>query len=500
MLAATLIGAFLPVDEGNAARLADRHGGLNAVCDTALHLQKTAHPVAGAVALDALDALGNVEPPPLMKPRGVPAVFAAMLLGLFVVGVLKVTAPEPEPVAGPGDEMLAQLDAIESDARRKGQVELVEAVQELRARVQAVQAASEAQPTEPVARHEPAPPPIAAPPPEPPEPEAEDELPREFNSQAAYDEALDDARESMLSDDQLLAEFSSQIESRLMDVTQLEQMGNDLLGATLKNVEMAGQGGFSDFEGSSPAAQQQTMNRANSALPDEFQQNTADVVGMSGKTDLEDSFSESHELAQGLQKTYQDFLEAYADALRDELVDALEEAQENVLNASDRPGSRQLDNTGQGQFESDQHSNSDIQAKSDGTQNANFQPRDDVQGEIQNTQLAQLGGQGKQMAGGGGTGGPSGAPNEGVDPLGEAGGDLEQLQGGFGPGNLSGEQRQQVLEAIEGKSVQTGPGSDFNDAWTGYFDEVDRALVEEDMPPLMQNMVAAYFAGLKEER
>ncbi len=498
LCAAGIAGLALPIDLGVAARLADRHGALHAVCDTALHLEATRHPAAEAVGLDALDALGALEPPPLRRPRGLFALGAATCLALVLVGVLRALEPEPEPEAGPGDDLLAQLDTIESDARRKGQVELVEAVQELRARVQAVQAASETRRTEPVARHEPPPPPVT--PPAPPPPEPEEELPPEFNSQAAYDEALDEAREGMLSDDQLLAEFSAQIESRLMEVTALEQMGNDLLGATLSGVEMSGQGSYPEFDGTAPLGQERSMNQASSMLPEQFQQNTVDPVSTSGMQNLEESFSESHELAQGLQKTYQDFLEAYADALRDELVDALEEAQESQRLAEGE-GSRHLDNTGTGNFESGQHTaDSPTQQKSDGTDNANFAPRDDMEGAVQSMQLADLAGKGKRMEGGGGTGGPSGTPNEGAGELGEAGGDLEQLQGGFGPGNLTDEQRQQVLEAVEGKAIQTGPGSDFDDAWTGYFDEVDRALFEEDMPPLMQNMVAAYFAGLKEER
>ena len=492
-----LVGYAWPVEPGLAARRADRHGGLNAVCDTALHLEATGHPAAEPVALDALDGLRHLAPPPLTRPIGLPAVALGALLGLVLVGALRALEPEPEPVAQPGDEMLDELDTIEAEARRKGQVELVAAVQELRARVEAVQAASTAQPSEPLERHGPEPP--AGPPtPPPPEPEEEEQLPPEFNSQAAYDEALEQAREGMLVDDQLAAEFASEIESRLMAVTELEQMGNDLLGATLQGAELSRSADFGGFDGTAPIGQQRSMNQANQALPEQFAQNTVDPASMANMQDVEDSFSQSHELAQGLQKTYQDFLEAYADALRDEPVEALEEVAERK---SGKEGSSSLDNTGSGGFESREMSDSRTeQYKSDGTKNANFSPREEEGGPTGNLQMAQLGGQGKRMEGGGGAGGPSGDPNEGVGELGQAGGDLEQLQGGFGPGNLSDEQRQQVLQAVEGKAVQTGPGSDFDEAWTGYFDEVDRALVEEDMPPLMQNMVAAYFAGLKEER
>lgn len=496
IVGAVVVAALLPVDPGLAARAADRHGGLNAVCDTALHLEALEDPAAEPVGLDALDALKGIRPPPLQRPRGLPWVGAAVVVGLLLAGVLRAMEPEPEPVAHAGEELLDELDTIEADARRKGQVELVEAVRELRARVQAVQAASASAPAEPVARHEPPPEP-PQPPPEP-ELEPEEELPQEFNSQASYEQALDQAHEGMLADEELMAEFSSQIQERLMEVTELEQMGNDLLGATLTNVELSGANDFGSFDGTAPSGRQQMQTQANNALPEQFAQNIQDPVASADRQNLEDSFSESHELALGLQKTYQDFLEAYADALRDEFAEALDEA---AKRESQKGGSRQLDNTGDGGFESEEMADGrDTEYKSDGSARANFAPRDDDEGPGGNFQMAQLGGSGKRMEGGGGTGGPSGSPNEGAQPLGEAGGDLEQLQGDFGPGNLNDAQRQQVLEAIEGKSVQTGPGSDFDDAWTGYFDEADRALVEEDLPPMMQTMVAAYFDGLKEER
>ncbi|MCP4810664.1 MAG: hypothetical protein GY884_35465 [Proteobacteria bacterium] len=477
---------FLEVPLGRAARSADTWCGLDAAADTALHLRRTGHPAAEAVGLDAVDGLAGKAPPPVERPTGL-----WFLLGMLVAaGVAVGVGLQLEDDAGPAiveDPLLTQLDAIEADARRKGQVELVEAVQDLRERVKAVREASVASPVEELARHEEPPAPLVVPPPPPPtEPEAD--IPAEFGSQDAYEKALDDARETMLSDDEMLAEFAGEIESRLMDIAQMETLGNQLFAETLRANEMSSfSGGSMEMDlGGSVSGTSQTMNQGMEQVGQDVP-GPVDPAANSGMRDLEDTVSQEHELAQGLQQSYQDFLKAYADALRDELVEAISESEETSDQERNEGGDM-----------SSQPTTGGGEQKEDATRMANLQIReqDSPATTARMADLPDGGGKPLNMTGSGAGGEPEG--KEGVSQTGEAGGELEQLEGGFGPGNLSGEQRSQVLQQMSGKAMQTGPGSEFDDTWGGYFDEADRALVEDDMPPMMKGMVAAYFAGLKE--
>ena len=488
-LVASVAAAWsLPVPLGRAARMADAHCGLHAAADTALHLQRQGHPAAEAVALDAVEGLAGKEPPGWKRPTGW---WFALVFLLLAGGVGAVVDLEPEPApAAEDDPMLAQLDAIEADARRKGQVELVEAVQDLRERVKAVRDASEAGPPEELIQKDEAPPEIVVPPPPPPvEPEAE--LPAEFASQEAYDRALDEARQTMLSDDEILAEFAGEIEDRLMEIAEFQDLGNQMFAETLRANEMASLSGGSmdmDLGGALDRGSSQSMNRAMEQVGQDAP-GPVDPASTSGMRDLEETASQEHELGQALQQSYQDFLKAYADALRDELVEAIEEQHETADRGRDEGGDMSSQPTTGGGEKQDKIGQANLQIREQDSPATAARMGDIPDG----------GGKPLNMTGAGGGGEPEGG-REGVSEEGQAGGAMDQLEGGFGPGNLSAEQRQQVLTEMSGKAVQTGPGSEFDDTWGGYFDEAERALVEDDMPPMMKGMVAAYFAGLQQEQ
>ncbi len=504
VILALVVGWSMAVPSGRAARLADRSCGLNATADTALHLAEQGHPAAEAVALDALDALKGASPPPLRPPAGRWVLLGAVLVTSLGLGLGRLLEPEPEPEPGAAEELLARLDEVEDEARRKGQAELVEAVQDLRERVRAVQKPSPVSPVEPVARHAVEPPPL----PPPPVPvEEETPVPAEFETRQEYEQAIDQAQFMMSQDEELLAEFSAEIQDRLMEITQFEELGNDLLAETLRaneiNAQLTGQEFTSTqtrFEGAQQDLMSQAMQQADQMAP---AMSTSEMAP--DKRDLAETASNAHELALALQASYQDFLEAYADALRDELIEAIEEAHET--DDQERDGNLDLGGT---------PSSSSSEAKSDASGAAELQVREDMPpasmtqlGNIDDPSSKKLEGMsggsgspdqddGQPSSGGGADAGPS-ADKERSGSEGTPGGQLEQLQGGLGPGNMSEQQRAQVLQGINEKAIQTGPGSDFDEVWSGYFDEVERALSEEDMPPMMQSAVVAYFSGLKEE-
>ena len=501
---ATVAGWFWELDDGRAARFADRTAELNAGADTALHLARSAHPAAEAVALDALDALQGKTPPKLTPPRGRVPLLAAVALALLLAPLVRWLQPEDEAVEPAPSELLETLDAIEADARRKGQTELVEAVRQLRERVQRVKAAQQAAP-EAVVEQRAAPSqsaPDAPPPPQTPEPAGE--LPDDFDTPEEFQQALEAAHTAMASDDEMLRQFGEEVERQLYEITAFQELGQDLMGETLRaNQEMNRfeEAEFSSMtrfgDGATSALNEQAGGRFAEAAVD-----PTDLQTSSGyrENEMDDP---QHDLMHGLQETYKEFLEAYANAMRDELMEAIHEDAQAPSSTANDDGNLSMgeDIGGKGGAQKDNISG-----------DANLEVRDAK--ESGGARLASLDSEHtKQVSGGnietpgtstkkGGKGGGLSGSGEGTDKDhvgedGEAGGGTERVEGEFGPGNLTDRERDTLHQAMAGKSVATGPGSEFDSSFTGYFDEVERALIEEDMPPMMQSVVVAYFNGLQ---
>ena len=496
-------GVLWALPAGRVARFADRTAGLNASADTALHLARTGHPAAKAVAQDALEGLKGKSPPKNEPPRAARALVLALVLGLALAPLTRWLQPEPEAPVPEHSEFLDRLDEIEAEARRKGQTELVEVVRTLRERVRQV----EAQQTGPEAIVENRPAEMPRPPEAPPPaPEQDPNLPEEFDTPEEFREALEAAQTAMASDDELLREFGAEVEQRLYEITAFQELGQDLMGETLRAQDEAMM-----FEDAKSSPMTRFGEGTNDALTDmgarvpQAAVDPTDVETAAGYRENQMADPE-HDLMHGLQETYKEFLEAYANAMRDELLEAISEQAQAPTSTERDEGNINLggDFGGKGGAE-----------KENIAGDANLEVRDAKQ--AGGARLASLDSdQTKQVRGGnietpgtssktGGAGGGLSGSGEGTDKkhegeTGDAGGETERVEGEFGPGNLSDRQRDELHLAMAGKSVATGPGSEFDSAFEGYFDEVERALIEEDLPPMMQLVVVAYFNGLREQQ
>ena len=164
-------------------------------------------------------------------------------------------------------------------------------------------------------------------PPDPPpsSPDQDPNLPEEFETPEEFREALEAAHTAMASDDELLREFGAQVEQRLYEITAFQELGQDLMGETLRANEQAMM-----FEEAPSSSMTRFGDGTNEVLTDmgarvpQAAVDPTDVQTGAGyrENQMEDP---EHDLMHGLQQTYKDFLEAYANAMRDELLEAISE-------------------------------------------------------------------------------------------------------------------------------------------------------------------------------
>lgn len=487
--------AFLwPLEPAAIARFADQAAGLHGAADTALHLRAQDHPAAEAVALDAVDALQGKAPPPLDRP---PRAFWALLL-LLLLGIgARAFWPEPQPEPTPEPTADEKLAEIEAEARRQGQDDLAEATRQLRSRL------AQTQPAIGVQRHEKR---DAAPPPPPPEiqelPPRPPQLPQEMETPEEYEQALELAIDTMASDDALLAAIAEDIYNQLTDISFESELGINFLEQGLADQELGvltaqeyleGEGG--DKVNDKPLESFDMFGQQMESLNNQFIEEGAMMqTNVDPQVEGRDVGTEAHETKANLMQSYRDFMKEYSEALRDELIKAIQEA------ADPDAWKEQGEDAEEGE-------------KGSGPSMPGGPPPD-KQDAQQSAQLRPSGGEvpeGAQAmaapadAAGGKPSGRGQASTGGGDSAGrrtgggaQAAGELAQVQGKLEPGNLGDEQREAVLDGVSSRSVQTGPGQEFDQAWGGYFDEVEATLSEEDIPPQMEGMVRAYFAGLQE--
>jgi hypothetical protein len=495
-LAATS-AALWPLDVMHIARFADQSAQINGAAETAFHLAETQHPAAAAVALDAVDALKGKAPPPLAWPAYWRALaLVAMLLGVGIGARLWWSAqPAPEDLSeeNPDDP----LAAAEDRARRAGDEDLIEAVANLREQLRQVQAPEE------MRRHSaskpkavPLPPPVSELPPPPAQ------LPADMETPEEYRDAVDLAVQAMASDDALLASIAEEIFQELQSISFGGDVGVNFLEEAMMDQDLnamsamqiqASEGGRQIND--DPTASFTPFGMQNESLNNELIESTgAPQIEMDPNlVQGDDMASESHQTKANLMQSYRDFMKEYSEALRDELLKAIQEstdpdAWEKVEEGEEQEGEGKKPSgqggpnpEGEGEMRSElRKSNAEAP---EGTQAMNA-PSDATGGKPT--------GRGKASTGGDAGGGRS------VGPGSSAQGSTTQVQGKLTPGNLEGEQREAVLDGVASRSVETGAGDQFDDAWGGYFEEVDRTLEEEDLPPQMQGMVRAYFAGLQE--
>lgn len=492
------IAAIWTLPEMQVARFADQSAGLNGAAETALHLAQTQHPAAGAVALDAVDALAGKRPPPLLLPakwRTLAGLAALLAVGIGLRLWAVAQPPPVDPLSEGGEDPLA---AAEDRARRAGDEELIEAVENLREQLRAVQAPEQMRRHTPkAAKALPPPPPISERPPPPPA-----QLPSDMETPEEYQDAVDLAMQAMASDDALLASIAEEIFEELQSISFGGDVGVNFLEETLIDQDLnamsasqiqASEGGRQLND--DPLAAFNPFGQQNESLNNQLLETTgAPQIEMDPNlVQGNDLGTEAHEAKANLMQSYRDFMKEYSEALRDELLKAIQESadpdawkkvEEGEENEGDGKGPSAPggpDPQGEGEMRTElRKSNAEAP---EGAQAMNA-PADATGGKPTGRGQASTGGD----AGGGRSVGP-GSSSEGG---------LSQVQGKLTPGNLEGEQRDAVLDGVASRSVETGAGDEFDDAWGGYFEEVDRTLEEEDLPPQMQGMVRAYFDGLQQ--
>lgn len=475
-----------PLREGAPARFADASMGLHAAADTALHLAAQSHPAADALAQDAVDALAGRPLPATEWPARMWLLPLLVLLAVAPRGVMGIL-PAPEPAGPATEELLDELDRIEADALLKGQDDLVDAVRDLRSQVLQVQPTPRA-----IRRHEP--PPAPEPTPETPvlQPKPPPMLPPDVESVEEFEEILQQAQVGLAADEELLDEFQAALEQHLMQVSYFEDLGNNMLRETINATEMQQDmfdGGLAEQEAWADLGENfnrmQDDNELNEIVPQ------TQTPGVEDMVEGRDVGTEQHELAAAIKQSYQDFLKEYAETMREELSKALTEmAEQGTLpgEETDTPGDGPSISGGEppdGQ-------------KADGSAQARIRPGSGEPAEGSEAMAASADAQGNGTGRGAGSRGGSEAPRQDGAQAGVVEGGVQRLDGQFGPGSMPPEQEDALFEGVAERSMVTGPGSEFDDQWDGYFAEAERTLDEEELPPEMEQLVRAYLQGLKE--
>lgn len=485
----TLIGVALglarPLALGVVAREADRVYGLNAACDTALHLLHAGHPAAEAVALDALDALGERPPPPLLWPR-----LARAELGVMILALALIAWPEaPEAPAAPEaavDAQEAALDALEVKARREGRPLLAAAARRLKEERRAARAAGL------VVDEPPAP---EAPPQVSPRPLTP---PMSPETKAQLDEALALAQTAQTQDDALLRELGAMVEAELLGMLKASPLKLGLNGGGGEAPEASGLRPAAPMGATTPTPPGQQGSGQDPSISE-----AAERAGYQ-KNQMG---SVEHERDHLLESSFEQMMKERAAELAKSLKDAMGEAQQK--NEAERAAeSRRKDDantTEPGELSAETRPDDGsvaplVEAEKSAAETA--AEAFAAAGELPDEAPAMTtsgDGEGAVKGGGGGADGGRGESGQGAEAPETAPGEAERVSARFSMGALSQEERAAIFGLVADKSVVTQGGDGaMDERFDGYFEEAERALAEEELPPLMEGLVRAYFLGLKE--
>lgn len=461
------LGALLwPLALPRVAREADRVGGLNGTCDTALHLASTGHPAAAAVALDAGDALQGAVPAPLRYRRTVALVLLAAL----------VAAPAPlrEARRQAQDEqqtiaLLDDLSDLSDDPLAQTHPELAELALELQDLI--VQIKARDVPDEPQADAEP----------EGVEEPDQGGAAASDPDIAGVQAALDVARHQLGPEE--IARLTEQLH-QLIDVKdRLDEVAET---TTTGTVSWRDQQTIDALE--RPTSD--TLDVAQKAL-DDFQRDIdipgADLAPVENELIPDDLGEESignleHELGLVFQQTIDDFIEDYAQAMLEELQDLLaKEAKEAPQDQGAIDGHSKVD------FDEDPEQGTPDDPGAQATATA-------AQG---GEALARAGttGYGNTDPGGSGAGKGTGGEGEQVE-IADAEGQLAPLEADADLDQLGPSARRDLIAAVSKHATSEDVGLGIDALAEPYFLEVDQALDAEGVPPAMRAVIASYFESL----
>jgi hypothetical protein len=466
-LGVPLAAVLWPLALARIAREADRVGGLNGTCDTALHLAETGHAAAEPVALDARDALAHARPAPLLYKR---------TAALIVLGAL-IAAPAPllearrqAEVEAETTALIDDLTGLQDDALALGDDGLADQAEQLQDLV--VQILSREIRPEPDADAE---------------PEAVEEP--EQGGAAASDPdiagvqaALDVARH------QLGPEEIARLTEQLHELVDVRDRLHELAESTT-----TGTVGWRDQQ--TPEALQRPMSDDldPGALPmDDFQRDLdipgVDLANTENEAMPDDLGEESignmeHELGIVFQQTIDDFVEDYAQTLLEELQDLLtQEAERAPEDQLAQEAEMHMD------FEDDPTEGTPTGVGAQATATA-------AQG---GEALARAGtsGIGNTDPGGSGAGSGEGGEGDAVE-IDEARGQLAPLEADADLDQLGPSARRDLIAAVSRHATAEDVGLGIDALAEPYFLEVDQALDADGVPPAMQAVIESYFKSLQ---
>jgi hypothetical protein len=494
-IAAVALAALWPTIPARVARHADRIAGLRAVCDTALHLKATGHPAADAVGLDAVDALGKAQPPAplrLARPR---------VLGLaFVAAVLLAIVPKPtrheraEEKKHDESPVASDLRTLEQTARSRGDLALAEAARHLRTELETapdmLDVPSSASPT---AAPPPAPPPEMPDAPEPVAAVAAPLFPPMAKAPDTSSKWEADPVGKELADDlhDALSKYMSLDKLKNPAITKAKILGGSSPFDDGSKSEASGPAPGTNGGGSheSPSSTHDESSPAKTAQQD-FQRGAA---GMARRSQVN-----GHENEVALAHAWNEFLEQYANTIRDRLMDKLEELEKKSQKQSGSSDGPNLGAGGDAKTGGDPSASSDLSATADMKEVSEDAPSMLAKtNQAPNSMKSGGGGTGETSPGGSGAGqGQEGTPVSATPEPASGSGDPDRVRGQFRPGSLSPSEEEALFDALEARASVEGPFEQFGPEVNPYVTEAKQALDSEPTDPRMKSWVESYLRQL----
>lgn len=506
-----------------SAKAVDVGAGLHDRVGTALALAGAS---GGLVERQREDAVGIAAGVSASKavPLGAGAALRRPAVALFLLVLVMLVcwrfdlrppgpSSEPTPLQRSGEDLLAALGDLETEAQARGNKRLESAVVDLRDRVRQIvdeeKKRREEQPDEP----EPPPTPDLPPPPLPEELPAADDLYSvseleamhanlQMELTAAMDFDLDSVRlaaQEVVRKDTSMRQFQSEIDNQLLP-PELDMF---------------------DRANNATSATDRMMQQGHNPL--NFDKNSA----LAGNTGLQDALQEvnvnefdteslmADDKKHGYQQLFQQFLEEYTADRGEQLADWLAgkrdsgpranvSAEESLPDKTDAMAESGFEDVTDDPYaDAPQSGESSLDGRPtneipEGTEmktleEAGLQPDGMALGEgaAETTQGAQGAGKGDGAAPGDG----------GAQQLPSLPGErLEQILGQITDDQLPPERQKEVLEEVAQHKIHGGLANDFGDSQGNYFDEADRLLFEEsdELPPLFRDYAHDYFQALLE--
>jgi hypothetical protein len=205
-----------------------------------------------------------------------------------------------------------------------------------------------------------------------------------------------------------------------------------------------------------------------------------------------------HENEVALAHAYKEFLEQYANTIRDRLMDKLAELEKQSQKESGRNDGPSLGAGGDAKTEGEPSASSDLSATADMQEVSEDAPSMLAKtNQAPNSMKSGGGGTGETSPGGAGAGqGQEGTPVSATPEPASGSGDPDRVRGQFRPGSLSPSEEDTLFDALEARASVEGPFEQFGPEVLPYVTEAKQALESEPTDPRMKSWVESYLRRL----